>query len=130
MKRPASITGAQKTTSVQSARSVRLVPTPKLVSSPADLARYLQSLGVEIDSLRDTLASPFAGAVIVQQLAFTGGSARYVTHGLGRVPTGWLCVRSVTAAWAGYELAIGPHDPTQEIRLQTATTGTFDLLVF
>lgn len=124
--------GALTSTQVRPPRySLRIRPTAQNVDGPAAIARHVAALQSELDALANATATPFGGSVLVKGLAFTGGTARYVAHQLGRAPQGWLCTRAQTAAWSGYELALETgHDATKEIRLQTATTGTFDILFF
>lgn len=124
--------GSQTSTRVlASSNASRLVPSAESLKDPATLVRYLTALHREIDALSSALSTPILGSVLVQGLGFVGGTSRYVNHQLGRAPLGWIVTRAQTAAWSGYELALETgRDATKEVRLVTATTGTFDLLFF
>lgn len=122
---------ATNTPVVPGGKAPRAFPTTELVSDPVQLARFLRSLHLELDGLGASLVTPFTSSALITSQAFVGGTARYVTHGLGRAPLGWLCTRSKTAAWAGFEVTLDAgRNAKTEIKLQTATSGTFDLLFF
>ena len=109
----------------------RMAPTDAMTDTPQATARVVRSLMRELDGVRDALTSPLLGAVIVQSIPFVGGTSQYISHALGRAPQGWMCTRALTAAWAGFELPLETgRDATRDIRLQTATTGTFDVMFF
>ncbi|NBW08774.1 MAG: hypothetical protein EBR82_12195 [Caulobacteraceae bacterium] len=124
--------GTQSSTRVLPAiGATRMLASTASVSDAASIARHIGSIHRELDALSSAVSTPLLGSVVVQGLSFTGGTARYVQHQLGRAPQGWLVTRAKTAAWSGYELTLETgRDATKEIRLQTTTTGTFDILFF
>lgn len=112
-------------------RAVRPWPSPELVNDQVQLSRLLLGMHAELDSVGAAVATPFAGGILVPGLAFTGGTPRYVSHQLQRPLQGWLCVRSQNNAWVGFQLANDKgRNLNVEVKLQTGSTGIFDLYFF
>ena len=84
-----------------------------------------------IDMTKTAQANPLNSAVIIQNVAMTGGVTYQIPHSLGRAYTGWLVTRAQTAAWAGYETALATGlTADRYIALVTSTTGTFDFIMY
>ena len=84
-----------------------------------------------IDMTKTAQGNPLNSAVIIQNVAMTGGVTYQIPHSLGRAYTGWLVTRAQTAAWAGYETALATGlTADRYIALVTSTTGTFDFIVY
>jgi hypothetical protein len=102
------------------------------MKSPERLYQVLRILQQNISSaLRQLAQNPTLGGTLQRGLVFVGGTPLPINHGLGRAYAGFFCVRAQGAVWAGVEVAL-PAGVTaaQQIVLTTASSGTFDLVIF
>lgn len=110
----------------------RLQFTTDIVKDSDQLVRMLNMLvSAMLEAVAVANSSPITSAVILQNVALTSGSTTNIQHGLGRNPTGWLCIRAQTAAFSAFETTLSSGQTRDRyLALRSANTGTYDFLVF
>jgi hypothetical protein len=107
--------------------------TSETVKSAERLYWVLRAIQNNVaDAFGPLARNPMLAGNLIEGLAFTGGTPRGVTHGLGRAPTpGIICTKAVGGGWQG-QIATQPAGVTtaQQLWLTNPSSGTFDLWIF